>query len=86
MNLCTKVLSIKRDATRCLKYIRRRQGGKYSIAIRAISTQDFMTADIINLKHEDLEELAEDILNINSNISEVLYDVTTKPPATIEFE
>ncbi|BCU69393.1 ATP-binding protein [Stygiolobus caldivivus] len=60
--------------------------GKYSIGIRAVLTQDFMTADFAKIDWGLLGKISNEILSISKNIKEVVYDITTKPPATIEFE
>ncbi len=58
--------------------------GKYNIAIRAVNTLDFMTAIPTNIKIKDLMKLADEIKSIDKKIGCVCYDITTKPPATIE--
>jgi len=58
----------------------------YVIAIRAIETKDFLTAKVSDLPWSVLEEIAEAILERCPNVSAVYYDVTPKPPATIEME
>ncbi len=75
----------KFDVTHVLHKINEKENGKYSVVIRAINTEDFMTADFAKVDYSELHEIAKKILNLN-NVKEVLYDVTTKPPATIEFE
>jgi GMP synthase (glutamine-hydrolysing) len=60
--------------------------GKYTIGIRAVLTQDFMTAEFAKIDWELLEKIASEISSLSKNIKEVVYDITTKPPATIEFE
>ena len=62
------------------------EDGKYTIAIRAVLTQDFMTADFAKIDWDLLEKIADEIINNVENVREIVYDVTTKPPATIEFE
>jgi len=56
------------------------------IALRAVESTDFMTATSAHLSHDFLEHVARRIINEVKNISRVVYDVTSKPPATIEWE
>ena len=58
----------------------------YAIALRAVTTTDFMTAEVTILPTETLTTAANRIVNEVKNINRVLFDYTTKPPATIEFE
>ena len=58
----------------------------YTIALRAVTTDDFMTADWARIPFEVLEKASSRITNEVRNISRVTYDITSKPPATVEWE
>ncbi|HET8701336.1 MAG TPA: glutamine-hydrolyzing GMP synthase [Nitrococcus sp.] len=59
---------------------------EYVIALRAVETTDFMTARWAHLPYEFLEHVSRRIINETEGISRVVYDISGKPPATIEWE
>jgi GMP synthase (glutamine-hydrolysing) len=59
---------------------------EYVIALRAVQTQDFMTAHWAELPHGLLSKVANRIINEVRGINRVVYDISSKPPATIEWE
>ena len=58
----------------------------YAIALRAVNTLDFMTAEAAEIPWEVLKKVTNRIVNEVSHVNRVLYDITSKPPGTIEFE
>ncbi|PIZ03650.1 MAG: glutamine-hydrolyzing GMP synthase [Gammaproteobacteria bacterium CG_4_10_14_0_8_um_filter_38_16] len=74
--LPVKSVGVKGDA-RCYDYV---------IALRAVVTTDFMTAEWAELPHAFLAYVSNKILNEIKNVSRVVYDISGKPPATIEWE
>jgi len=59
---------------------------EYVVALRAVETTDFMTAHWSHLPHELLEKVSNRIINEVRGINRVVYDISSKPPATIEWE
>lgn len=74
--LPVKSVGVKGDA-RCYEYV---------IALRAVTTSDFMTAEWAELPHAFLALVSNRIMNEVKHISRVVYDISGKPPATIEWE
>jgi GMP synthase (glutamine-hydrolysing) len=58
----------------------------HAVALRAVQTADFMTADWAPLPHDLLARISSRIINEVRGINRVTYDISSKPPATIEWE
>jgi GMP synthase (glutamine-hydrolysing) len=59
---------------------------EYTVALRAVHSTDGMTADWVHLPYEFLAEVSNEIINKVRGINRVVYDISSKPPATIEWE
>ena len=58
----------------------------YTVALRAVTTDDFMTADWARIPFDVLEKASSRVTNEVRTINRVVYDITSKPPATVEWE
>ncbi len=56
------------------------------VALRAVVSVDGMTADWAHLPHDFLSEVSSEIINKVKGVNRVVYDISSKPPATIEWE
>tara|TARA_B100000945_G_C20064989_1_gene449865 strand:- start:159 stop:635 length:477 start_codon:yes stop_codon:yes gene_type:complete len=56
------------------------------VALRAVQSTDGMTADWVNLPYDFLQKISNEIINNVKGINRVVYDISSKPPATIEWE
>ena len=59
---------------------------EYTLALRAVTTTDFMTADWARIPFDVLEKASNRIVNEVKHVNRLVYDITSKPPATIEWE
>lgn len=59
---------------------------EFTIALRAVTSVDGMTADWSHLPYEFLADVSNEIINNVAGINRVVYDISSKPPATIEWE
>ena len=59
---------------------------EYAVALRAVESTDGMTADWVHLPYDFLAKVSNSIINKVKGINRVVYDISSKPPATIEWE
>jgi len=82
-----KILKRNSELTRVLYNLKKPSAeAPYLIAVRAVKTSDFITAQPASISWNRLEKLSERIIRDCRDVSAVYYDITPKPPATIEFE
>ena len=58
----------------------------YTLALRAVRTSDFMTCEYAHIPYDILTKISSRITNEVHGINRIVYDITSKPPATIEWE
>ena len=58
----------------------------YTLALRSVATSDFMTADWVRIPYDVLDAVSVRIVNEVSGVNRIVYDITSKPPSTIEWE
>lgn len=58
----------------------------YTLALRGVTTSDFMTADWARIPYDVLDRISVRLVNEVKGINRIVYDITSKPPATIEWE
>lgn len=83
---CKDFIAANPQFTRLLLEIKTLQKKKYAVIVRAVKTDDFLTASVARIRWTDLTALSSRILRSCQQVSSVYYDLTPKPPATIEFE
>lgn len=90
MRMCVRrarVWDARRDPTNRLTHARRRPSARAQvIALRAVQSVDYMTADWFHMPYEVLARMSTRIINEVHGVSRVTYDISSKPPATIEWE
>jgi len=87
VNLQVDIVSKNPDFTRVAYSITENpRKGKYILLLRSVTTRDFMTANVTDIEWEKLTKTANEIMEKCKEVSEVYYDVTPKPPATVEYE
>lgn len=87
VSLQTTIIAKAPYLTRVLYTVKEKAGKQqYVIVVRAIQTRDFLTARVADVPWGTLDEVGRQVLEACPNVSSVCYDVTPKPPATIEME
>ena len=59
---------------------------EYTIALRAVTSNDGMTADWVHIPYDFLAKVSNEIINKVRGVNRVVYDISSKPPATSEWE
>ena len=85
-SICRGFITANPQVTRLLLEIKSLRKKRYAVIVRVVKTDDFLTATAAMMKWTDLTALSSRILRNCKQVSSVYYDLTPKPPATIEFE
>jgi GMP synthase (glutamine-hydrolysing) len=85
-SLQDKIITENPTVARCFYAIKELEEKSYVIGIRAVETENFLTAQVSEIPWTALDKTAELVLEKCPNVSAVYYDITPKPPATIEME
>jgi GMP synthase (glutamine-hydrolysing) len=87
VSLQAKITAENREVVRVFYAIKDLAEKKsYVIGIRSVQTKDFLTARVSDIPWQTLDKIGETTINACPNVSTVYYDITPKPPATIEME
>lgn len=82
----TRLKDVYPGATRLLILVGEKPGDGYVVSTRAVKTRDFLTAEAVRLPWATLRSAAKKVLGSCPGVASVYYDVTPKPPATVEYE
>ena len=87
VQLQVEIASNNPDFTRVVYNITEKpKRGKYLLFLRSVKTRDYMTADVSSVEWDVLTKIAEKLMDECITVSAVYYDITPKPPATVEYE
>jgi GMP synthase (glutamine-hydrolysing) len=86
LDVCEDFISANPRYTRLLLEVRSLQAKRYAVIVRAVNTEDFITASVVRMKWTNISRVSSKILRGCRQVSSVYYDLTPKPPGTIEFE
>jgi len=87
VQLQVEIVSKNPDFTRVVYNVTEKpRRGKYLLFLRSVRTRDYMTADVSSIEWDALTRMAEKLMDKCKTVSAVYYDITPKPPATVEYE
>ena len=85
VNIANQYFAVLTD-TRSVGVIGDERTYGYTVALRSVTTDDFMTADFTKIPYEVLEKASSRITGEVKGVNRIVYDITSKPPATVEWE